>query len=56
MRIFQQSIRNAAGALAFAVLALSGNPAAAQDKYPDHPIRMIPASWPTGWKRNWASP
>ena len=43
----QQLIRNATAALAVATMALLGAQAAAQDKYPDHPIRMI-LGFPTG--------
>ena len=47
MRVFQQSIRSALAALAFAAVALPCAPASAQDKYPDRPIRMI-LGFPTG--------
>ena len=41
MRVFQQFMRNATVLLAVATVALFGAQASAQDKYPDHPIRMI---------------
>lgn len=47
MQAFQHFIRGATAALAFVTLALSGTPVAAQDKYPDRPIRLI-LGFPTG--------
>jgi tripartite-type tricarboxylate transporter receptor subunit TctC len=47
MQAFQKLVRGATAALTFVALALPGTPVAAQDKYPDRPIRLI-LGFPTG--------
>ena len=47
MQALQNFIRGATAALTFVALALPGAPVAAQDKYPERPIRMI-LGFPTG--------